>query len=89
MTYLKTIYYHSRQPKEKKKNCSAVALRRIFGELHLKIVKDLFISSGNWGLLAGGVLLGNEFANKCNVMPGLITDVLLLFSLGLKKIWCR
>lgn len=84
MTYLKTVYYHSRQPKEKK-NCSAVALRRILGGLHLKIVKDLFISSGNWGLLTGGVLLGNEFANKCNVMPGFITDVLLLFSLGLKK----
>lgn len=36
-------------------------------------------------MLAGGVLLGNEFANKCNVMPGFITDVLLIFSLGLKK----
>lgn len=35
-------------------------------------------------MLAGGVLLGNEFANKCNVIPGFITDVLLIFSLGLK-----
>ena len=35
-------------------------------------------------MLAGGVLLGNEFANKCNIIPGFITDVSLIFSLGLK-----
>lgn len=85
MKYLKTIYYHFKQPK--KKNCSAVALRRILENCIKKIVKAYLYQVETEGC---SQVVFMEMNLLINVMLCLVSlQMFCLFFIRIKKFWCR